>query len=199
MNSLFFDTETSGFYDSTKPLNHPKQGRLMELACILVSGEGEILSEYCTLVKPEVGYDLADGAFKAHGISLERAESEGIPIKEALTTFVELCDKADCATGNGRLIAHNLRFDMGIMQSEFSRLEVSSRPMLLLKPFCTMLALTDIVRIQGKYGKYKWPTLSEAHKHFFNEEFEGAHSALGDTRAMRRVYNEAVAKGHFKL
>lgn len=196
--NLFFDSETSGFYDNTKSLDDPKQGRLMELACVLATAQGEIVDEYYTLIKPPPGIVLSEGAFKAHGISLERAEAEGVPLDEALGRFSKFCNSADEGLGLGRLIAHNLRFDMGIMLSEYKRIPLENPYLGLLQPFCTMLALTDIIKIPGKYGRNKWPSLMESYRYFFDADFTGAHSALGDTQALFRLYNEAVKMEVFK-
>jgi hypothetical protein len=61
--------------------------------------------------------------------------------------------------------------------------------------FCTMEKSTNLVKLPGKYGKYKWPKLVELYKFLFNEELTGAHDALVDILATRRCYYELLKRG----
>lgn len=76
------------------------------------------------------------------------------------------------------------------------------KPLDDIKSYCTKEATTDICELpfspETKWWpsrpKYKWPTCQEAYKHFFGEEFKGAHDALNDVRACMAVYFELERK-----
>ena len=54
--------------------------------------------------------------------------------------------------------------------------------------FCTMLNTVEIVKIPGRKG-YKWPKLDEAYRILVDPDgFEGAHDALADVKACRKVF-----------
>jgi DNA polymerase III epsilon subunit-like protein len=56
--------------------------------------------------------------------------------------------------------------------------------------YCTMKETTNICKLPGNYGKFKWPKLTEAHQHFFGIPVEGAHDAMTDVRACKRIFFE---------
>ena len=60
------------------------------------------------------------------------------------------------------------------------------------KRYDAMMAAKDYCKLPNQYGynDYKWPTLSEAHQHFFGCEFDGAHEAMGDVAATAKIYFE---------
>lgn len=181
---LFFDTETTGLpLRRDAPLadlgNWP---RLVELAFILADGEGRVVMEYATLIRP-AGFTIPEAASRIHGITTERAEAEGIPIAQALAAFQGALGRASS------LIAHNLEYDEKVVGAELLRLELDPAPLFARRRICTMKGATDYCRIPGNYG-YKWPNLQELHTHLFGEGFEGAHGALADVEACRRCYSE---------
>jgi DNA polymerase III epsilon subunit-like protein len=108
-----------------------------------------------TLVQPD-GWAIDPGAQATHGITLARAQAEGVPIAQAVAQFDDLLAQADLA------VAHNVRFDRLLMDSEYLRL---GRRADWPATFCTMQACTDIVRLPGYRGAYKWPRLEEAFRH----------------------------------
>jgi DNA polymerase III epsilon subunit-like protein len=46
---------------------------------------------------------------------------------------------------------------------------------------------------------FKWPKLTEAYRHCYDRDFDGAHDALADVRATADVFRWLVSKGHYKL
>ncbi len=46
-----------------------------------------------------------------------------------------------------------------------------------------MLGSMNFCKIPGRFGNYKWPTLSELHIKLFGKDFENAHDALADITA----------------
>jgi DNA polymerase-3 subunit epsilon len=156
---------------------------VVQLAAVLVDGACE--RAMVTLVRPE-GWTIQPGAQAAHGITLARAQAEGVPIAQAIGQFDELLAQADLA------VAHNVRFDRLLMDSEYLRL---GRRAGWPATFCTMVAATNIVRLPGNYGKYKWPTLEEAFRHFFHRSPVGAHDALADVRTCMAIFGQLAGLG----
>ena len=62
-----------------------------------------------------------------------------------------------------------------------------------------MKTATPICKIRKKDGKVgnKWPKLEEAIEFFYGEKLEGAHSAIVDIKATRRLFHTLVNLGAF--
>lgn len=172
---LFFDTETTGMIDFKADRNAP---RIVQLAALLTDDGGEEVASVSVIIKPD-GWKVSDEAAAIHGITTERASFCGVPESAALHLFDSLLLCADTAC------AHNFSFDHAMM-SRGSEIRFN---VLLQRKFCTMMAMTPVCQLPGKYsGQYKWPKLQEAFKHAFGKEFEGAHDAMADVRACAAVY-----------
>jgi DNA polymerase III epsilon subunit-like protein len=184
MKRFYFDTETTGFPQKAgTPL--PQCPFIVQLAAILVDDEEGEIASLNTIIKPD-GWTVGEGAAEVHGISTEKADTFGIPVKVAMAMFSQLARVAD------QVIAHNIQFDLKLVAYEIERLAVVN--VVAGKPqFCTMAATTDICRLPGRYrGQFKWPKLIEAHQHLFNEGFDGAHDALADVRACQRIHKHLI-------
>lgn len=183
MIRLYYDTETTGFPAKTgTPLENCPH--IVQLAAALIDDEAGEIASFSVIIKPD-GWSVDEGAAKVHGITTEKADKFGIPIKVAMSMFSNLCAIAEQA------VAHNDEFDIKFITYEINRLNVINR-ILEMPRFCTMKATTDICKLPGNYGKYKWPKLIEAHEHFFGVGFDGAHDALADVRACARVHQHLI-------
>ena len=189
MKTLFFDTETTGLYDWKKDFNHADQPDLLQLGCILEDDNRKEMARVKLLIRPKGNVVLSDGAFAAHGISLLQCETYGVERVSALQVFGELVCAADL------LVAHNIKFDESIMETNFHR-ELVVYPGLQKNKICTMLASQPVCRLPSTRGGFKWPKLEEAYFYFFNEKMEGAHDALVDVEACRRIYHHMKDAGH---
>lgn len=181
---LFFDTETTGL---PKNWNSPVTDlnnwpRLVQLAYLHYDGNGKKISSGDFIIKPE-GFIIPTDASRVHGISTERAYSEGHTIKYVLQHFNSLIGQASY------LIAHNMSFDEKIVGAEFLRNKMQNSIQTEIK-ICTMERTTNFCAIDGPYG-YKWPKLSELHYKLFGTRFDEAHNAAIDV--------EITAKCFFKL
>lgn len=192
MMVLFFDTETSGTIDWKTPLDSPNQPDVIQLAAIL-SDETTVYHELVCLVNPSdinPGWVMTPGAEAVHGITRERVLEEGRPAREVYAEFMTLLPQAR------ELVCHNTAFDSRLLGTAFNRLQDASGATRILNSqyYCTMKKSTKLCRLPGPYG-YKWPKLSELHRHLFNEDFDGAHDALADVLATRRCYYELRRRG----
>lgn len=190
---LIFDTETTGL-----PLNYKAPAsntdnwpRMVQIAWQLYDKNGELISEYEQIVKPE-GYTIPKKVSEIHRITTERAIAEGIALNQVLDDFKKAMMQAEY------LIAHNLGFDEKIVAAEFFRKKIKALSK-KMKRFDTMHEATEYCAIPGRYGRYKWPNLTELHKKLFHFEFEEAHDALVDVRACAKCFFELKKQGIFKI
>jgi len=184
---LFFDTETTGFFDDRLPVDHDAQPYLVQLAAQLCDKNGASVAGFSFIVCYP-GVEIPERAAAVHGITTEKAIQFGIAPEFALAAFTHLYQRADV------ICAHNIKFDKGIMEVAIARHYGKTMP--LRKPlFCTMEAASPIVNLPptekmraAGFDKPKPPKLEECVRHFFNEELDGAHDAMVDLSACRRVY-----------
>jgi DNA polymerase-3 subunit epsilon len=173
---LFFDTETNGLpNDYNAPISDLNNWpRMLQLAWILYDPSGKVIKEANRIIKPD-GFRVNPNATLIHGISHSIAVSEGFPLKEVLTEFVQYCKKA------GSIVAHNISFDIAIVGAELLREKIAF-DFDSFNQTCTMKSSTEYCKIPGPYG-YKWPKLEELYFKLFNRELDNAHDALVDVRA----------------
>lgn len=185
---LFFDTETSGFINKRLSADDPKQAWIMQIALCLCD-EKRIYTEFSSLIKSD-GRSCTPGALKVHGISTNDCE-RGLFEDEALGIINY------CFSNAHLLVAHNYSFDVELLSMFFQRRgrDEYSDYMRATPFFCTMKESTDLCMFPGRYGKYKWPKLTELYKFLFEEEMKDAHDALADVRATRRCYYELKKLG----
>lgn len=183
---LFFDTETTGFFQDRLPVDHPDQPYIVQLAAELCDDSGDSVSSFSLII--DNGVEIPAQASGVHGITTERAAQFGVSASSALSMFTHLYQRADV------VVAHNIKFDRGVIEAAIAR--HYDRVMPLRKPlFCTMEAASPIVNlpptermIAAGFTKPKPPKLEECIRHFFNEALDGAHDAMIDVGACRRVY-----------
>jgi DNA polymerase III subunit epsilon len=183
---IFFDTETTGLCNNKLPASDPGQPHICQLGAILTDQNGRVKAEVNLLVRPE-GWVIPQAASDIHGITQYDADAYGLSIKGILTIFNRLLIKAE------KLIAHNIRFDLFMLEIECARTGISLE--LPHQYACTMEDSRDILKIPPTQKmaacgmtEFKKPNLQEAYRHFFGREFEGAHDAMADVRACRDVF-----------
>jgi len=189
MIDLIFDTETTGFARFKDPWGHPKQPHVVQIAARLVEN-GQLCAAFQTIVNSGIASD--PGALEVHGITLEIQEKAGLLPWCVAATISSMLDKSD------RIVAHNLKFDIILVGALLYRNgESDTAGKLKNKPkFCTMQALTPVMKIPGSRGGYKWPKLIEAYKEFIDPAgFEGAHDAMADVIACEKVFNYCKSIG----
>jgi DNA polymerase III epsilon subunit-like protein len=187
---VVFDTETTGLAQFGKPPTDALQPKLVQLAAVLFNDNDTEIACLSTIVQPE-GWVIPEQAFKVHGITTQRAVEQGISLRTTAELFGEFLDIADT------VVAHNVHYDVLVMRHNVSLLGHTGDIFEGKTIHCTKNASTNILKIKKPNGGYKWPTLTEAHTYFFNADFSGAHSALEDTRACARVYQELKKFGAF--
>ena len=184
---LIFDTETTGLPKRDKaPVSEVDNWpRVVQIAWQLHDETGELTGNHNVLIRPE-GFEIPYSAEKVHGISTEKAKTEGIPLKEALAIFNKSLEQTRV------LVGHNIKFDMNALGAEFFRSGIETN-FLELKQACTMRSSTDHLKIiGGRGGRFKPPKLMELYEFLFEEQFSDAHNAAADVEATTRCFLELL-------
>lgn len=178
--NLFFDCETSGFINKNMGATNPNQAFIMQFACIL-SNENRIYNEFSTLVV--AGKRTCNpNAEAVHGISVDECNRGGMNENQIYPIIANNFFTAD------NLIAHNIDFDLLFVDHLMQRAHKEWNGLYKKPKFCTMKESTNLCQLPGRFGKFKWPKLTELYKFLFEEEMENAHDALADVRATRKCY-----------
>jgi DNA polymerase-3 subunit epsilon len=190
---LAFDTETTGLPNFRQPSDDVDQPHLVQLAMILLDDDGEEVSQFDMIIKPE-GWVISPEATAIHGISHQKAMRVGISEKVAARLFANLMYGLGAPV---TALAHNAPFDLRIMRIAMLRAGFTKEWLDQREPmsFCTMRAATPILNlpptpkmVAAGFNKPKSANLGECVQHFFSEALDGAHNALVDVRACVRVY-----------
>jgi DNA polymerase-3 subunit epsilon len=147
---VVLDTETTGV---------GKTDRVVEIGIILVDGN-EIVQEWETLINPE--RDISNSSI--HGIDANAVS--------LAPTFEEIADELSAFLDNRVLVAHNLAFDVRMLQMEMDRLQ---REIDFGSGFCTL--------------KATGMKLDAACEHF-GVVNSNAHRALTDARATALILSK---------
>jgi DNA polymerase-3 subunit alpha len=164
---LILDTETTGLIaNASLPLD--KQPEVIEFygARVNLDNGGEILEDYHTLIKPKS--------------PLTAEQMKHVPIDNEMLadapTFAQVAENIRAIIEPAPfVIAHNLSFDMEIIDFEYLRLdEIVKWP----RPVCT---IEQTVHIKGFRLN-----LTALHEYLFGVPFSGAHRANVDVAALIR-------------
>lgn len=192
--NLFFDTETTGFPRRDLPLDHERQPRLVQLACILAEDDGTERASLSLIVRPD-GWSIPPEAAAIHGIDDALAERAGVPLDAALRLLLGMARQASL------VVAHNVAFDVDVTTIALTqaRQPDAATELGAMPRACTMKMATPILNLPptdrmlaAGFSKPKAPKLAECIRHFFDEDLVGAHDALVDVRACARVYHHLM-------
>ncbi len=158
---------------------------MIQVGYIIYDLEGNHVETKDYIIRPE-GFIIPKDSSNIHGITTERALSEGIDLSIVLN---ELHQKI---AASSILVAHNISFDEKILGAEFLRNRIPNLIESKMK-ICTMKSSVNFCAIPNQYGKFKWPKLEELHKKLFNKGFDNAHNALADIQATADCFWELKA------
>jgi DNA polymerase-3 subunit epsilon len=161
------DVETTGLFPR-------KHDRIVEVAVVTVTADGEVLDEYASLINP--GRDL--GPVEIHGI-------RGSDVASA-PRFEDIAgDLADRLSGSV-VAGHNVRFDVDFLAAEFGRLGVSLPPL----PCVCTLRLSDRLALAAASRRLSGCCEALGIQHV------AAHTALGDAWATARLLLALLNAAH---
>lgn len=187
--TLFFDTETTGLPDWKSPSDADHQPHMIQFAGMLFRDE-QLLMSVNTLVRPD-GWSISNEIAELTGITNEDAAKFGYPEPTVYRLALRMIREADL------LVAHNTPFDMRILRIASKRFGSEGEPEEIKGKTteCTMRQASAIMKMPptekmkaAGFAKPKPPKLTEAHEHFFGKPLDGAHNALVDLEACRRIW-----------
>lgn len=190
MTTLIFDTETTGL-PKKKYINAlEEKGNWPEIVsiCWHVYEGRELMKKVHYIIRPQ-GWSIPEESVKFHGITQERADTDGRPLLEVLKEF-----RVDIENAM-RIVTHNLAFDKNIIfNAYYWHLDMNPRAFWPEgADFCTMENTKWELKLPSKYPRsndpYKNPSLDELYVATFNEPApENAHSADRDTEVLQKIY-----------
>ncbi|WP_170141143.1 3'-5' exonuclease [Allonocardiopsis opalescens] len=151
------DVETTGL--------DPAASRVCEVAVVRFRGDGEVLSEYATLVDPQAPM----AGTELHEITAEHVT--GAP------SFAEVLPEVHRLLTGAVVVAHNLAFEDAFFAAEAERAGWSGPA-----PAAVCTLVTARAQLAGR--SYK---LNSLYKTLLGSWFPDAHTALGDCRALARL------------
>lgn len=199
MRILFFDTETNGLPPRDRNClssDVSKWPHIIQIAWQLwdFSEEPTCSSAYVAILKPDLDLVWNEGSATIHGISRERALSEGLPNELVLAEFRKIAQQADV------VVAHNLAFDTPVLKAAYYRLNPNETfgwwPG---QEYCTMQSTKALCKIPSKFAKpsdpYKWPTLGELYTFLFGSTTDLVlHSADADVACLVKCFRDLVRR-----
>lgn len=168
-----FDTETTGLKNSVR-MPVERRSKVTELCMLTYDTKLDNLT------------NVFDQLFKVPD-----------PLEEIITRITGLTDAdlADQPTmegflpeireiieGSDIMVAHNIKYDIGMMDCEFDRF--GDKPLNWPRKFCTV---QESEHIRGHRLK-----LGQLHEILFGEAFKDAHRARADTEALARCYFKLI-------
>lgn len=181
MNYIAFDFETSGLprgRRNTKVTHETLSNfdgcRAVSLSAARFSQRGRLIKTFDAIIRPN-GFQIGEESIAIHGISNEKALSEGRPFPEVYRDFMEFIGPR-----TKTLVAHNAQFDTSVLQSEMLRHGIPLEQIDDLVIRCTLELYRD--RFMGPIK------LTKLYADIFGEEFDNAHNSLADSIACGKVY-----------
>lgn len=192
MNTLFFDTETTGLPKGHYSTDYAKFPKVVQIAWKLVNEKREVLTANNHIIRPD-GWEIPAEASKIHGISTEAALEVGHDLKTVLRHFIIDCQGAD------KIVAHNIYFDTSIVKANLLCIgidkTVGDEALDKDKRVDTMRQKAIIDYVGARYDNDrpgKWPKLAELYDKLFDAEIEDAHDATNDVNALEECYYKLI-------
>lgn len=194
---IAIDTETTGLIDWKKPMDHPDQPRMVSLAVVAFSDDGEReVGQFYSTIRPE-GFviDNNSKACQVNGITQEMAMEYGIKASIALSMMDAYC------FGAKYILFFNAAFDTKIIANEIDvirRTKPDRKNWLeAAKIRCMKVAYTSLVKLPPNpgYSDHAWPSLDQAYEWMYGSTPEGAHNSLADARNAAFLAFDVIKEG----
>ncbi len=188
-----FDVETNGLakkYDAPYKDLH-NWPRILQIGWSTHYNSGKLSRRRCYIIKP-LDFKISKESTAIHRISESRALRVGRRLPTVMEEFLKDVRRSE------RLVAHNMKFDWNVVACELHRNSIYCSEFFSCKRSCTMVAGTNVCKIQFNRDKYKWPSLQELHIKLFSKKFTGAHDAAADVKACVKCYGKMKKMGVIK-
>lgn len=167
MSIIIFDTETSGL-----PINNNFSNiRMLEIGYLILDMDLNIIKEKNFLSKIDI--EVPEIITKLTGITSEKLKIEGTDIKKIFSILLEDITEIDI------MIAHNNRFDLGVLRQEFKNIGAEK---LFLEKIYKKIQLDSVQIFRDNIKKkdienYKLQTI---YKYLNQDDYIQTHRALDD-------------------
>jgi DNA polymerase III epsilon subunit-like protein len=205
MKILVFDTETTGKIDKFAHLSETeKHPHIVQFSYVMYDTDQNNVFINDNIIKIPENIVIPPECIQIHGITQEKSQSSGVILYHVLRDFYIKVKDAHYIVG------HNLEFDVKMLIIEFHRLKEESGhdeaydrmidyfekgTQFGSKCVCTMKNTTDICKLENPNKKsegYKYPKLSELHKHLFSYEPKNLHNSLIDVIITLRCFYKLI-------
>ena len=195
MKVLVFDTETTGL-PQKKFGKYPNVSEsklyphVVQLSFILYdTRRKDMLVDRDFIIRIPSTVYINPESTKIHGITNEMSQSQVIPMKQALSTFML------CATDADAIVAHNIEFDKHMLRAEACRYQLDDPFAIKSNPvyFDTMEMGKPVCNIRQQHiytGEIflKPPRLIELYQKLFNQTPRSLHNSFIDIIACLRCF-----------
>lgn len=195
---LIFDTETTGLLPKRPSDIIPY---ITQLSFIIYDIKEEMIrTSFNAYIRLPQGIQIPQIVTDITGITNEICEEKGIPIQEALAAFYHAMTMSDC------IVAHNIEFDITMLQIEINRnlkslttysqiddlFDANRLAYYNIGIDCTMKLTVkecSLLRTSDKNYTYKkYPKLSETYEYLFKKTPQNLHNSMVDTIVCLRCY-----------
>ena len=176
---VVWDTETTG-------LPRDSWSAVCDLGAVLVDRSGEIVDEFECLIYPDVLDERASVALSISGLTPEVLRAEGLESRDAKGRAEGWMLALRLAGDKVFSTSFNLGFDVEMM----SRMNFDPVPFCgcIMQKACKEMG--DVGALPLRYGRPKWPKLSEAAAFYGVPMEEPAHRALADAKTAAKIMVE---------
>ena len=174
MSFFVFDTETC--YDN-----------IIQLCWYVIDTDYQIIERNNYYVKPD-GFYINNTHI--HKIEHTTAVAKGIPLLYAIMLFEKSLEKYRPQY----LVAHNINYDIRILNKAYDKLKIDKSLLNSIGKFCTMSKSKQILQLKNSKGSSKNPKLIEIYNYLNNRELntplESAHNAFYDVKYTCDVFKK---------
>ena len=169
--TIILDTETSEFYKD-----------MLQLAYVICDDNGNVITTVNKYVKNRLP---TNDSTKIHGIDINKIKAEGIDFREVINELVT--NLSECKY----VVGHNLQYDLTTILNDIRSYGINivddnNNPILNI---FKNIESKDTMQMNG--SKIKLEVLYEK---LFGHKFDGAHDALNDVEATKKIYYKLLNK-----
>jgi len=182
---LVFDTETDGLPIDPKgdPNDVENWPRIVQLCWMILDSDFKLVDLKNHYIKTD--FEINQEAINIHGITNEHVQENGIPIAQALTEFMEDLETTEI------LIAHNLDFDVPIIDAELLRLGKKKR-LFRKRKICTLRYGSGLTKKFGTFRRFPKLTYLCTCIYGGNEIDFTSHDARQDVILTGKIFEQLV-------
>ena len=190
---LFVDVETNGL--PKKRNRHYSEidiwPRIVQMSWGIYDINGNLVKLEDHIIKPD-GFEIDKKSESIHGISNEKALSEGKNINDIIEIFLK-----DLKIENLKsVICHNVNFDINVIKSELFRLNKKIK-LNKLEVICTMLATTEFCKLPSNFIDYKYHKFEELYQLLFRKEWiihDSKYDVINLAKCFSLLHNDSIEK-----